>query len=458
MGEPIKKVNLDDILREKVEQSRFTYSEDNWNKLNIELTKQREKKAPLAGVILVLKNRWVQSSLVAAVAVFATYFYMTTVNATVTNENPVVQTAPVEDARKSNPEINNTAPPSNNNAVAEETTTNIDSDNNTMLADTKQNKKPGKNNEKEIAAKQQIINDKQNGITPVVKQQKDNKVAPIVPIEPMEMRQVELADNNNPMEYRREPEPILAPDTADRRPTDKFKVFALQGIGIKAGTSIAPTYEGAPNSTASGITVGLFSTFAVSPKLSLQAEVLYTQVKGHKIERVETKGETIYTDNGVSNYNFSGRYVQVQGMNYFKFPVLLKYQLSKKVSLGAGGYYSRLESPIGKEQEFIYDDVPVKSAAPNNGYTITSTSQPIDLPDDATANSAGDAPTQVTGLKQWDAGILLEAEFKIKRWSLGARFNQGVVDLTPNTLYNNLDQKTVYKTNTTTEITVGFLF
>jgi Outer membrane protein beta-barrel domain len=155
-------------------------------------------------------------------------------------------------------------------------------------------------------------------------------------------------------------------------------------FGIKGGLNLTNLHSNnfADNNLKAGFNAGIFSKIPVTPGFSIQPELLYS-VKGNKSDYnnfLEGSGE----------YRFN--------LGYVELPVLAVVNLSKNFSIHGGGYAAYL----------AYADI---KDVNNNG------------------NINGITDLNENNFNRWDFGLAGGVAFDIENFTLGARYNYGLVDI-----------------------------
>jgi hypothetical protein len=155
-------------------------------------------------------------------------------------------------------------------------------------------------------------------------------------------------------------------------------------FGIKGGLNLTNLHSNnfADNNLKAGFNAGIFSKIPVTPGFSIQPELLYS-VKGNK-----------------SNYN---NFIEGSGeyrfnLGYVELPLLAVVNLAKNFSIHGGGYAAYL----------AYADI---KDVNNNG------------------NINGITDLNENNFNRWDFGLAGGVAFDIEHFTLGARYNYGLVDI-----------------------------
>jgi len=155
-------------------------------------------------------------------------------------------------------------------------------------------------------------------------------------------------------------------------------------FGIKGGLNLTNLHSNnfADNNLKAGFNAGIFSKIPVTPGFSIQPELLYS-VKGNKSDYnnfIEGSGE----------YRFN--------LGYVELPLLAVVNLAKNFSIHGGGYAAYL----------AYADI---KDVNNNG------------------NINGITDLNENNFNRWDFGLAGGVAFDIEHFTLGARYNYGLVDI-----------------------------
>jgi hypothetical protein len=155
-------------------------------------------------------------------------------------------------------------------------------------------------------------------------------------------------------------------------------------FGIKGGLNLTNLHSNnfADNNLKAGFNAGIFSKIPVTPGFSIQPELLYS-VKGNKSDYnnfIEGSGE----------YRFN--------LGYVELPLLAVVNLAKNFSIHGGGYAAYL----------AYADI---KDVNNNG------------------NINGITELNENNFNRWDFGLAGGVAFDIEHFTLGARYNYGLVDI-----------------------------
>lgn len=155
-------------------------------------------------------------------------------------------------------------------------------------------------------------------------------------------------------------------------------------FGIKGGLNLTNLHSNnfADNHLKAGFNAGIFSKIPVTPGFSIQPELLYS-VKGNKSDYsnfVEGSGE----------YRFN--------LGYIELPLLAVVNLAKNFSIHGGGYAGYLVMADIKDVN-------------NNG------------------NINGITDLNADNFNRWDFGLAGGAAFDIENFTIGARYNYGLVNV-----------------------------
>lgn len=155
-------------------------------------------------------------------------------------------------------------------------------------------------------------------------------------------------------------------------------------FGFKAGINFSNLYnvEVNDNNMRVGFNIGVFSKIPISKGVSLQTELLYT-----------TKGSKLNYNNfilGSGEYRFN--------LNYLELPVVAVFNVAKNFNLHFGGYAAYLT---------------------NTNIT--------DANDDGTIDEI--ASLNASDFNRWDAGLVGGLGFDISNFTIGARYNYGLVEI-----------------------------
>lgn len=155
-------------------------------------------------------------------------------------------------------------------------------------------------------------------------------------------------------------------------------------FGIKGGLNLTNLHSNnfADNSLKAGFNAGIFSKIPITPGFSIQPELLYT-VKGNKSD---------YNNfvEGSGAYRFN--------LGYVELPLLAVVNLAKNFSIHGGGYAAYLTNADIKDVN-------------NNG------------------NINGITDLNVDNFNRWDFGLAGGVAFDIEHFTLGARYNYGLSDI-----------------------------
>jgi hypothetical protein len=187
------------------------------------------------------------------------------------------------------------------------------------------------------------------------------------------------------------------------------KVFYGLTGGLTAGSPVGKAAEGASGKPGKGSMLGIFIKYKLSERFKIQSELFYS-FKGASFE-TPVSGDTVYQQVILgTTYNiptsYTGRVKGVFGNEYFDLPVLLTYQLSKKLFILLGPQFSYLfkGKNTGKADMKIGQD-------PNNPYTII-TDEPFDESDQ---------------INRWDYGIAGGLNYEAnKRLNFNLKLTRGL--------------------------------
>lgn len=179
--------------------------------------------------------------------------------------------------------------------------------------------------------------------------------------------------------------------------------------GLKAGVSLAQFtgIQSVANRNRVGITAGLMADAPLSEKLALHPELLFSQ-KGMQFE-----------ESGPGGY----RSTETFRLNYLDLPILLRLKL--------GGFFAE----AGPQPGILL----------NARFTHTesaSTSPPLTYSRDNTSAT-----------RRFDLGYVLGVGYQLKqRWELGARYNGGLLSISPQSAGSNSIRNSVF------QFQAGYLF
>jgi hypothetical protein len=155
-------------------------------------------------------------------------------------------------------------------------------------------------------------------------------------------------------------------------------------FGIKGGLNLTNLHSNdfADNSLKAGFNAGIFAKIPVTPGFSVQPELLYS-VKGNKSDY-----NNFIEGNGQYRYN----------LGYIELPLLAVVNLAKNFSLHGGGYAAYLTNADIKDVN-------------NNG------------------NINGITELNANNFNRWDFGLAGGAAFDIENFTIGARYNYGLTNI-----------------------------
>lgn len=228
-----------------------------------------------------------------------------------------------------------------------------------------------------------------------------------------------------------------------------------QSFGIRAGLNFTefngPTSDKEQYKLTSGFHFGINFGFSVAENLSLRSEILYTQVGteynfvGSSIYRIPI-GNAFLAEEGLTKMN-----IKVSNA-YISLPLVMSWQMNKKIELNAGIYAQFLVGPRGSgildfdsyahpEEIFFtqslihnyFQDRPRAASSNNSGPTIiVGNDQKITLARDAGAYYNLRQNEKIGNLfRSFDFGLTGGLSYFInKGFYVGLRYDIGLIDVT----------------------------